>query len=82
MACALPTVVFESEVNREILGDEGIYAEFGNLTSLSECIIATLSDRGGMAELGQRARKRAVEVHSWDARATLLVWSYENLLTR
>lgn len=80
MACGLPTVVFDSEVNREILGYDGIYAEYGNVSSLAECIVATLNDREGMAELGQRARERAVEVHSWDTRASKLVGIYKNLL--
>jgi len=81
MACGLPTVVFDSEVNREILGDDGIYAEYGSASSLAECIIATLHDGGLMVELGQRARKRAVEVHSWDTRASQMVRIYQNLLT-
>lgn len=80
MACGLPTVVFESEVNREILGDDGIYAEYGNASSLADCIVATLNDRVLMYELGQRARKTAAEVHSWDARARLLARIYQNLL--
>lgn len=81
MACGLPTVVFDSEVNREILGDDGIYAEYGNASSLAACIVATLNDRALMDELGQRARKTAAEVHSWDARARLLARIYQNLLT-
>jgi glycosyltransferase involved in cell wall biosynthesis len=81
MACALPTVVFDSEVNREILGDDGIYAEYGNVSSLAECIVATLNDMGLMSELGQRVRNNAVEAHSWDARANQLAGIYQNLLT-
>jgi glycosyltransferase involved in cell wall biosynthesis len=81
MACGLPTVVFDSDVNREILGDDGIYAEYGNVSSLTGCIVATLSNRGLMSELGQRARKNAVEAHSWDARANRLAGIYQKLLT-
>jgi glycosyltransferase involved in cell wall biosynthesis len=81
MACALPTVVFDSEVNREILGDDGIYAEYGNVSSLAGCIVATLNNRGLMSKLGQRVRKHAVEAHSWDARASRLAGIYSNLLT-
>jgi glycosyltransferase involved in cell wall biosynthesis len=80
MACGLPSVVFDSQVNREILGDDGIYADYGNVSSLAECIIGTLNDRGLMAELGRRARRRAVGLHSWDSRATQLVKIYQNLL--
>jgi len=80
MACGLPTVVFDSQVNREILGDDGIYAEYGNVSSLAECIVATLNDRGVMAGLGRRVRNRAVGAHSWDTRASQFVSTYKNLL--
>ncbi|MEI6205682.1 MAG: glycosyltransferase family 4 protein [Desulfuromonadales bacterium] len=81
MACGLPAVVFDSEVNREILGDEGIYVKSVNSSSLADCIVATLNDRGLMAGLGQRARKRAAYEHSWDIRAGRLVTIYQNLLS-
>ncbi|MEI6704145.1 MAG: glycosyltransferase family 4 protein [Deltaproteobacteria bacterium] len=81
MACGLPTVVFESEVNREILGDDAIYAEYGNESSLVDCIVAALNDRGLMSELGQKARKRAEGGHSWDNRAGQLVRIYLHLLS-
>lgn len=81
MACGLPTVVFDSQVNREILGDVGIYAEYGSVSSLADCIVATLNAKGLMAERGQQARRRAVEVHSWDTRAGLLTRIYQKLLT-
>jgi len=44
MACGLPTVVFDNQVNREILGDDGIYVEHGNTSSLAKSIISTLHD--------------------------------------
>lgn len=79
MACGLPTVVFESEVNREILGDDGIYAEYGSEFSLADLIVTTLNDSVLMSGLAQSVRKRAVEEHSWDTRAALLVKIYQKL---
>lgn len=80
MACGLPVVVFESQVNREILGDDAVYAEYGNESSLADCIIAILNDRAKMVELGGLARKRAIGMHSWDARARQLNDIYERML--
>lgn len=79
IACGLPTVVFESEVNREILGNDGIYAEYGSEFSLADIIVTTLNDSVLMSGLAQSVRKRAVEEHSWDARAALLVKIYRKL---
>ena len=81
MACGLPTVVFESEVNREILGEYGIYAEYGNAASLAKCVLATLNNKKRMSELSQRVRDMAVKSHSWNARAIQLVRIYRNLLS-
>lgn len=81
MACGLPAVVFDSEVNREILGEDGIYAEYGNVFSLADCIAATLNNGILMSELGQRVRKRAVGMHSWNSRALQLDRIYRNLLS-
>lgn len=81
MACGLPTVVFDSEVNREILGDDGIYATFGSVSSLADCIVATLNDKVLLSEIGQRARRKAAEEHSWDSRASMLTRIYRGLLS-
>lgn len=80
MACGLPTVLFDSEVNREILGDNAIYAEYSDVTSLAGCIVAALSNNALTTELGQRAREMALEVHSWDIRANILDNIYQKLL--
>jgi len=80
MACGLPTVLFDGEVNREIFADNGIYAEYGDVNSLAVCIATTLNDKALLAELAQRGRKMAVELHSWDARASELDGIYQHLL--
>lgn len=80
MACALPTVVFDNEINREILGDEGIYVEHSDVMSLADAIIATMNNKERMNTLSVRVRDRAIEHHSWQARALKLCSIYHKLL--
>jgi len=80
MACGLPTVAFDSSINREILGDVGIYAEYGSASSLADCIVGALEDNVSAADLGERSRQRAVQVHSWGARILRLDELYQRLL--
>jgi glycosyltransferase involved in cell wall biosynthesis len=82
LACGLPTVVFESAVNREILGDVGIYAEYGNPDLLAHSIVELLKDDDRMIKLGREARTRAVELHSWSGRAVQLNSVYRGLIAR
>lgn len=80
MACGLPTVAFESDINREILDECGVYAEYGSVDSLAGWIISVLNDCDLMTTLGRQSRERAVRVHSWEVRAAQLVGLYRNLL--
>lgn len=80
MACGLPTVVFDNQINREILGDDGIYVEHGNTSLLADSIIATLRNSERMMSLSVQVRERAVRMHSWSARSMLLVSVYRRLL--
>ena len=81
MACGLPTVVFDSQINREILGDDGIYIDYGNTASLADAIVAALHDSERMNSLSLQLRERAVRMHSWDARSKRLESVYRSLLT-
>jgi len=65
MAMGLPTVVFDSPVNREILGDLGLYAKMGDVGSLAEVLVAILRDQEGARCLGDRLRDKAVKEYSW-----------------
>ncbi len=80
MACGLPTVVFDSQINREILGDDGIYVEYGNTALLAETIVATIHNSEILSDLSQRLRERAVNMHSWDVRSEQLEDVYRSLL--
>jgi glycosyltransferase involved in cell wall biosynthesis len=80
IACGLPTVAFDTPVNREILGDAALYAELGNAADLAGAIGRLLGDRELRAELGERGRERAVAVHSWQARGRELAEIYRRLV--
>jgi len=79
MAMALPTVVFENPVNREILGDLGIYAQLGNVRSLATVLVRTLQDREHGLRLGTESRKKAVDDYSWIAVAKRLCNIYDSV---
>jgi glycosyltransferase involved in cell wall biosynthesis len=65
MAMGLPTVVFDTPVNREILGDVGVYAKMGDVDSLAESLIGILDDHDWAQELGARSRQKAALEYSW-----------------
>ncbi|GAB6082647.1 glycosyltransferase family 4 protein [Desulfuromonas carbonis] len=80
MACGLPAVVFDTRINREILGDTGLYAEFGDAEALTNTLETLLDDPEQGRHLGRMARQRALAEHSWAGRATLLEQVYRRLL--
>ncbi len=79
MACGLPTVVFESPINREILGDAGVYARHGDAADLADRIHELLSDRAKMARFSEMTRERAVCNCSWTARGEQLTGIYRKI---
>jgi glycosyltransferase involved in cell wall biosynthesis len=58
-------------------GENGIWCEPGNPTSLAESIIALACDAPLRQKLGQKARADAVKYHSWSARARVLLDAWE-----
>jgi glycosyltransferase involved in cell wall biosynthesis len=80
MACGLPTVVFNNPVNREILGDAGIYARQGDAADFAKRIEELLGDRKGREELSIRVREKAVRDHSWQSRGEQLVEIYRKIV--
>ncbi|HPX60794.1 MAG TPA: glycosyltransferase family 4 protein [Deltaproteobacteria bacterium] len=80
MACGLPSVVFDTPVNREILGESGIYAAYGSAASLAACIKEYVSDTERLSGLARAARDRAVRLHAWSERARRIVSIYQSVL--
>lgn len=79
IACGLPAVVFENQINREILGEDGIYVEHGNTQAFAQAITDTLRNGESMSLLSTRVRERAIRLHSWSARSQQLVAVYRTL---
>ncbi|MCE1225465.1 MAG: glycosyltransferase family 4 protein [Geobacteraceae bacterium] len=80
MACGLPVVAFDAPVNWELLGDDGIYAAFGDVVDLARCLSTALTDREALRQRGKRLRTRAVEQLAWDVRVKELEAVYQQLL--
>jgi glycosyltransferase involved in cell wall biosynthesis len=66
MASGLPTAVFDYHVNREILGNLGIYARPGDSHSLAKAILDCIFDKEKCARLSKRLREKAVKEYSWE----------------
>ena len=81
MACGLATVVFDTPVNREILGDAALYADYGDVNALAGAIGRLAGDRELREDLASMGRERAVEEHSWLARGRELAGIYRKLVT-
>jgi glycosyltransferase involved in cell wall biosynthesis len=81
MAMGLPTVVFDNPVNREILGNLGVYAKDGNAASFTETLIRLLKDETRAKELGEACSNKAVAEYSWDSAGRQLVALYHRFDT-
>ena len=80
MACGLPTVVFDTPVNREVLGDTGIYARYGDAPDMTAKIVTLLRDHETRRSSSKRVREKAVREHSWKARGSSLVEVYRAVM--
>ena len=80
MACGLPTLVFETPVNREILGDSGDYAAYGDAADLATKMMELMADREHLARRSCEVREKALHDHSWEARAVRIEELYRQLL--
>ena len=80
MAAGLPTVAFDQPVNREYMGDDGIYAPPGDDVGFAAAIEGLLDDAGLRAEIGARLRQRAVLGYDWSRAGERLSEIYERLL--
>jgi len=80
MACALPVVAFDTPVNREILGDAGVYAPLGDCAAFAESIADLLANLDQLKGKGEQVRVRAVNEHSWQARGKRLVDIYRSIV--
>ena len=82
MACALPTVAFDTPVSREYLGEHGIYAATGNAEALAAAILQLVVAPEHGRALGGWLRTRVVERFSWDDSGARLLNLYDTLSAR
>lgn len=83
MACGLPTVAFDTMVNRDILGELGVYVSgFNDVEALAERIIWLLENDTQRKQLAEQVRAKAVKDYSWDNVAKRLLVAYEKAATR
>jgi glycosyltransferase involved in cell wall biosynthesis len=82
MALALPTVVFNTAVSREFLGDGGIYASEMSSKALAGALnrALDLSDKE-RERLGQYLRQRAIRHFSWNETGEQIDAIYQALVT-
>jgi glycosyltransferase involved in cell wall biosynthesis len=76
MACALPTVAFDTPPSREILGELGVYAPAGDVPAMAAAIVGLLRAPHEARALGQRLRQRVVDCFSWESTARQLLKAY------
>lgn len=79
LACGLPVVAFDNPVNREILGDLGVYAPLGDGEAFADLLARLANDRLRRARLGAAGRQHAVEHLSWRRAASQILDVYRRV---
>lgn len=78
MAAGLPTIAFDTILNREILGDLGIYVyDLENPQGLARAMISLLENDTKRKNLASSVREKAVQDYSWDSVAGRITKAYE-----
>jgi glycosyltransferase involved in cell wall biosynthesis len=86
LACGLPVVAFDTPVNREILGENAVYAELKpedeeqSACNLACALLALARDPGRRRRLGMEGRRLAEQEYSWDRSAARIEEIYRQLL--
>jgi len=84
MAVGLPVVAFDTPVARQYLGSDGALAVRGDVDSLTANLLTYIqlvdTGPGQLRDVGQRLRRRAVLVFSWDRAGRLIVQAYHEVL--
>ncbi|TYO96056.1 glycosyltransferase involved in cell wall biosynthesis [Geothermobacter ehrlichii] len=79
MACGLPCVVFDTPVNRELLGETGVYAAYGDADAFAARIVEVVDNPEDRMVLSRQVREYVERHHSWEARVRRLVEGYEDM---
>jgi glycosyltransferase involved in cell wall biosynthesis len=79
MAMGLPTVAFDIPVQREYLGDLGVYVPPGDVEAFAGAIGALIADPKRRMELGTACRQRVIDHYSWERAGRQIVSIYDQL---
>jgi glycosyltransferase involved in cell wall biosynthesis len=79
MACGLPTVATDTPVNRDLLGETGVYAPVGDAAALAARLADLLEDPGRRARLSRAVRERAESEFAWPVLAGRLAAVYDRV---
>jgi len=82
MAMGLPTVVFDTPVNREILEENGIYAEYGNAADFAQKLSVLSHNPTARQDLKKKLISTAQKRFSWRDKAVQILGVYEKLLNK
>lgn len=81
MACGLPTVAFDTIVNRDILGRLGIYVQSrANATQLAPTMIRLLKNKRLRQKIAAQVRHKAQTDYSWDRVARRIISCYRSVI--
>lgn len=81
MAVGLPTVAFDTTVNRDVLGSAGVFAPVGDAEALAQKLLGLFDDEADAMDRGRSLRQRADDCFSWGAAAHQILDVYR-MLTR
>ncbi len=82
MAAGLPVVASDTPVNRELLGEWGIYASPGDVEGLAQGLVTLLEDEGRARAAGKALRERAEAHYAWSVLAPQIVNLYDRLTSK
>ncbi len=80
MAMALPVVAFDTPVNREYLGEQGLFAPPRDVHAFASRLVECLDNPARRRAIGAQLRRRAIERYSWRAAAERMVEVYQELI--
>ena len=80
MACGLPVVASDLPVNRELLGESGVYAPIDDAEAFAARISELLADPERAREIGAALRMRAETEFAWPSLAKQLEGTYRDMM--
>ena len=82
MAMSMPTVAYDTPAQRELLGDLGIYAPVGDISTFADKVDGLLRDRIAWRSIGAGLRARAEASFSWEREARTMIDAYRAVLAK